>query len=106
MSVVGKKALETTILSSASQALRGIGNVSFYAAELVRLQCKRWSVCCNVVKPPLVCQPCVIQQFVGFPFDPYERSVRRHCGVPKVVVLKWEIVAAEGRLSSFLRVWQ
>ena len=67
----------------------------------------------------LVCRSCVVRRFVSFPFDqshwlalavhlgrPHERSVRRHCGVPKFVVLKWEIVAAEGRPSSLLRVWQ
>ena len=99
MSVVGTKALETTIFSSASQALRAIGNVSFYTAEFERLRCKRWSVCSNLVKPPLVCQSCVVRRFVGFSFDPFhwlalavhfgrphERSVRRHCGVPKFVV--------------------
>ena len=107
MSVVGKKALETTIFSSASQALRAIGHVSFYAAGFARLHCKRCSVCSNVVKPPLVCQSCVVRWFVGFLFDPFrwfalavhlgcphERSVRRHCGVPKFVVFKWEIVGS------------
>ena len=86
--------------------------MSFYAAELVRLHCQRWSVCSNLVKPPLVCWSCDVRRFVGFPCGPFfwlalavhrrcphERSVRRHCGVSKVVVLQWEIVAAEGRPS-------
>ena len=107
MSVVGKEALETTILSSASQAFRDIGNVSFCAAELVRLYCKRWSVCSNVVKPPLVCWSCDVRRFVGFPCGPFhwfalvvrlgrshERCVRRHCYVLKFGVFVWEIVGS------------
>ena len=76
-------------------------------AELVRLYCKRWSVCSNVVKPPLVCWSCDVRRFVGFPFGPFcwfalavhlgrphERSVCRHCYVPKFVVFVWEIVGS------------
>ena len=56
---------------------------------------------------PLVCQPCVVRRFVGFPFDPFhwhtlavhlgrphERCVRRHCYVLKFVVFVWEIVGS------------
>ena len=69
--------------------------------------CKRWSVCSNVVKPPLVCWSCDVRRFVGFPCGPFhwfalvvrlgrshERCVRRHCYVPKFVVFVWEIVGS------------